>query len=439
MNDLDQMMRADVASAPHYPDDLDRVLDAGRRRVRRRSRLAMGGTVLAVAAVVAAGVALTVPTTGTVVPSSDAIPIPEGPRLSLDGAEPAVEGTHYRALATRTNKDLEEANGIQLRGLTDDGLTLLQDNRRGDSTLRLGLRPPEGGRTTWLTPGGSELGIPLALGTDELVLLAGLGESDVWIETYDRRTGSWSRNELAALAGATLGGEWEEGPDGRVYVSVELDQPSPPEGGWPIGEDGKPDDTGAGGPAYRVFSFDPAEPGAVRDENLTVSSFDLGARTLVWTEETKGDAAKVHVRDLDTGQERSFDPRTGDRCTLDGISAGGDLVALNQKCGTYGSVDDDRLQILSTDGDLVGTFQSPGIGGSFVRGVDNLLQLRVRAHTDDDGLYLHDLKKDTSWRAARGFSTHSLHPVFTRPGEVTWDAPVNGGRGEVTTIARWLD
>ena len=36
----------------------------------------------------------------------------------------------------------------------------------------------------------------------------------------------------------------------------------------------------------------------------------------MWTDSTNGDAGRVHVRDLATGEEHAFDPRTGERCNL---------------------------------------------------------------------------------------------------------------------------
>lgn len=440
MNDLEQMMRADASHAPPFPDDLDRVLVEGRRRVRRRRHLAVGGVALAVVAVVTTGVAVTAPGKDSVAPASDVMPVPEGPRLSLSGALPALEGAHFRVLASRTNEDLDAGNGTYLRGVTDDGLTLLQDGPRGmDNTVRWGLRPPEGGPTTWLPTGGSEYAIPLSLGADELVLLeSGLGTS-VAVETYDRRARSWSRVVPSALVGQSLG-EVRPGPDGRIYLSVEPDRFAQLQGGSTPDENAYGDESDADGTTRRLFSFDPADPGEVRDESLTVGSFGFGDGTLVWSEKTGGDAGRIHVRDLTTEDERSFDPHTSQRCNLLGFDVSGDRIALSQYCGTYASgARDDRVQVLSTDGDLVGTFQSPGISGSFVEGSDTLLVLGIQGLADSDGTYVQDLADGSSYRISRGASTFMTGPVLTRPGQVTWRVPVNSGRGVKQVVARWID
>ena len=46
----------------------------------------------------------------------------------------------------------------------------------------------------------------------------------------------------------------------------------------------------------------------VRDERLTVGDVAFTRTSMVWTDATNGDAGLVHVRDLATGAERSFDP-----------------------------------------------------------------------------------------------------------------------------------
>ena len=72
----------------------------------------------------------------------------------------------------------------------------------------------------------------------------------------------------------------------------------------------------------------------------------------------------MHVRDLATGEEHDFDPHAGERCNLLAFGAGGDRIVLSQYCGTYADgVRDDRVQILTTDGDQVVTLQDSGVEG----------------------------------------------------------------------------
>ena len=56
---------------------------------------------------------------------------------------------------------------------------------------------------------------------------------------------------------------------------------------------------------------------------------------MVWTDSTNGDAGLVHVRDLATGEESSFDPHNGERCNLLDFGATGDRIVMGQYCGTY--------------------------------------------------------------------------------------------------------
>ena len=88
--------------------------------------------------------------------------------------------------------------------------------------------------------------------------------------------------------------------------------------------------------------------------------------SMVWTDSTNGDAGLVHVRDLATGEEHSFDPHAGERCNLLSFGATDDRIVMGQYCGTYADgVRDDRVQILTTDGDQVVTLQDSGIDGAW--------------------------------------------------------------------------
>ena len=48
-----------------------------------------------------------------------------------------------------------------------------------------------------------------------------------------------------------------------------------------------------------------------------------------------GAAGQVHVRDLATGEETSFDPGPGERCNLLGFGATDERIVMAQYCGTY--------------------------------------------------------------------------------------------------------
>ena len=74
------------------------------------------------------------------------------------------------------------------------------------------------------------------------------------------------------------------------------------------------------------------------------------------TDSTHGDSSRVHVRDLETGEERAFAPRSGEESNLLSLGATDDRIVMGSKyCGTYdGGIRDDRVQVLDTNGDQVG-------------------------------------------------------------------------------------
>ena len=76
------------------------------------------------------------------------------------------------------------------------------------------------------------------------------------------------------------------------------------------------DDADAEGDTYRLWSVSLTDPDDVRDEDLTVGDVAFTDTSMVWTDRTNGDSGRVHVRDLATGEEQAFDPRSGARCNL---------------------------------------------------------------------------------------------------------------------------
>ena len=49
----------------------------------------------------------------------------------------------------------------------------------------------------------------------------------------------------------------------------------------------------------------------------------------------RGQLGQVHVRDLATGDERAFDPHSGEKCNLLGFGATDERIVMSQYCGTY--------------------------------------------------------------------------------------------------------
>ena len=135
-----------------------------------------------------------------------------------------------------------------------------------------------------------------------------------------------------------------------------------------------------------------------------MGSFDFTDDALVWTDSENGAAGRVHVRDLASGEETSFDPELGERCNLLGFDAEGDRIAMTQYCGTYDSgVRDDRVQVVTTDGEQVVTVQDSGVdGGQLVAGGDFLTLTAYERATG--GTYVYDFEEGRLLRLSDGHS-----------------------------------
>ena len=429
VNDLRELMRENVAAPP--PDHLDvaGLVRTGRRRVRVRRVAVAGGSALVVAAVVAATSIGLSPGSDRAEPS-EAPPRPDAPTITLADATQAVEGTDYRVLASYTNDNLNRGNGQYLDGVTDDGLVLFRDGSQAQQ--RYALMDPSTGAKDWLPdpPFGEDQPYAVQLGADRLVLFGYSGMSmRPTAYLFDRGTREWSTVEWAGLPRGndidSFGGV-VMGPDGRAYVRVPATQGQPPEGGWPTGNGGEADDSNAEGDTYRLWSASLTDPADVRDEGLTVGDVAFTDTSMVWTDSTNGAAGLVHVRDLATGQEHSFDPHTADRCNLLSFGATDDRVVMSQYCGDYdGGVRDDRVQILTTDGDQVVTVQDSGIDGALAGGV-----VEITAYEKGRRGHLR-LRPGHRPPAApeRGLSSFATGGDTTPEGQFMWTTPVNGRRG----------
>lgn len=442
VNELRDLLHANVASPPHDTVDLSAVLQGGRRRVRRRRIAAAGGTAAACAAVIGL-TSLVWPSP----PDLDAagVPTPDGRALHLAGAQEALPGVDYRVLASHTNADLEADNGQYFDGVTEDGLILFRDGPRADLLrARYALLDPATGAKAWLAapplPEAGQLW-PVDLGRQQLVL-TGLrhgpgGQARLLALVYDRTAQQWSRLDWPGLPALDGPGSETLGPDGRLYVRVPATEGKPPAGGWPTGPDGEADDADAAGDTYRLWSVSLTDPADVRDEGLTVGSVVFTDTSMVWTDSTNGDSGRVHLRNLATGDERAFDPRSGARCNLLSFGATDDRIVMGQYCGTYaGGVRDDRVQILSTAGEPVVTLQDSSIDGALAG--DSGVVTVTSYQRGRSGTYVYVLGTDRFLRVSRGVSQWSTHGP-TPEGRFMWTSPAGRGDGATYRLGELLE
>jgi len=449
VNELRELLRDNIASEPPEGTDLSVVLSQGRRRMRRRRGFVIAG-VAAVAVATAAVVAL-VPLTGQGSDPgafADHPPSPDAPTLNLADADMAVEGRDYRVLASHTNDNLDRRNGQYFDGLTDDGLVLFSDGPHGvHNTVRRALMDPASGAKDWLpappNPAGEQLW-PVDLGVDRLVFTGlsygnggdgdGFPRAEVFGLVFDRQARTWKRVEWSALPKLGQPASVVMGPDGRLYVPVLATEGKSPSGG---GSDGEADDAGAEGETYNLWSVSLTDHTDVRDEGLRFGAVAFTDEAMVWTDRTNGGAGLVHVRDLESGEEHSFDPNSGERCNLLSFGATADRIVLGQYCGTYAEGRDDRVQILTTDGEQVVTIQDGGINGGLAYGGPSGL---VTIDSDQDGqagTYVYDLDDDRFLRVSDSVS-HFTMGGPTQPGTFMWHTSVNDSKGATQWLGQLL-
>lgn len=426
VNELRDLMQQLVASPPEGDSDLGAVLAGGRSRVRRRRR---GLTTVVAAAATVAAVAGTALVAGGGDDADDqvanrTVPHPDGPVLHLGDATPAAEGTDYDVLASYTNEDLDAANGQYYDGVTDDGLILFRDGPHGvDNSFRLALLDPATGDKDWLP--AHDLGSqpqPVALGRDRLVLVTWVTDQGEGMRAvaFDRGTRRWSDLTWPDLPESANAWSAKLGPDGRLYLGVPATVGSPPPGGWPTGKDGEADDSAAEGDTYDLWSVSLDDTADVRDERLRVGSFAFADDSLVWTARTNGTNDRIHVRDLATGEEQDFDPRSGERCNVLSFGVVDDKVVLSEYCGDYDDGRDDRVQVLTTDGEPVTTIQGNGLDGYVTGGL-----VKVTAYAGRTaGSYVYEPDSGRFVRVSDGVSSYALGGGPLPDGYLMWDTPV---------------
>jgi hypothetical protein len=446
VNELRELMREATDRPPQDTADLHALVRTGRRRLRLRRATQVGASALAAGAI---GMASGMASTSWVNPSppdlaSAGVPRAEGPTIRLSEASPAVEGEHYRELTSYTNEDLESDNGEYFDGVTDDGLILFREAQTMTRReARFALMDPATGEKEWLpdSPGAGNQSWAVELSTERLVLMrfetsddassqTGMARRPV-LDVYDRAAAAWRTIGWPTLPANDSPSFVQIGPDGRAYVALVSDPGNVPEGGWPMGPDGEADDSDAEGEVRALWSMSLTEPADARDEGMQVGAFAFDDDDrLVWTDSTNGAAGRVHVRDLDSGEETSFDPGLGERCNLLGFDVAGGRIAMSQYCGTYDDgVRDDRVQVVTTEGEPVITVQDSGAeGGDWVAGGDFYTVTAYDRATA--GMYVYDFEEERLLRLSEGHSPWSAGQGPTPGDHLMWTTPAGSKHPE---------
>jgi hypothetical protein len=425
VNELRTMLHDTVRVPPADGTDARHILAAARGRVRRRRvTVALGAAALTVTvgatpALVGALGGLT-GTTG--IPASGTPPV--GPVLQVADAEPAVEGRDYDVLATLVNENLERANGQYANGVTEDGHVVVQDGPHGaENRIRWGLLDPRTETTQWLpeTPAGAAPPEHLIEATGgRLVFLAEVTKPGVLVAwTYERSSNAWEQRLLDV---ARTGMSWENsflagsriGPEDRLYLAVTIGDRLVQSRLWSVPLEGEGD------------------PADLREEGV-VGDWDIEGDELTFTESTNRPSSIIHVRDLATGEERSFDAQSGSRCNALGLDQVGERIVLSQFCGETPEGRDDRVQIVTTHGDPVVTLQDDGL--DFAGATDEFVTVRSYAE-DASGAYVYEFDTGRFLRLGEGHVRYAGSHVG-RGDVLTWTTPVNGGDGMKIWVARF--
>ncbi len=414
--DLRDLLDASVASPPTDHLDLAAVVHQGRRRVRRRRHVVVGSVVAATVVAVAAPLALPRLTGSTGAPAAGTPPV--GKVVHLSAATDARPGRDYALLSTLTNPDLNSGNGTRIVALTVSGRAVVQDGPHGvHNRSRWGYLDPATDTVDWLPslPDG-DAADQLVSADDERVVLFGYQSLERRLElwTYDAGRGTWLRGDVPTAAVSlsidTFGGLRVDGD--RAWFAVETPK-------------------GHRGQRFDLWSA-PVAGGQPRDEHLVVGDFDVDGDELTYLGSTNRPDSVLHVRSLSSGADRSVDIRSGSRCNALGLERDGDRVVLRQYCGTRHGVRDDRVQVVTTDGDPVVTLQDDDLesGASSDRYVT--LQSFAGRH---QGSYVYDLDRERLLRlSTRPTSWSGSQMVAGR--YLSWGTGTRDRQGETLRLAQ---
>jgi hypothetical protein len=284
--DLHEALREAVANAPFDEPDLQAVVDAGSRRVRRRAALVIGSSALAVVA----AVVITSVFVGWDRTEPD--PRPAGV-LRLDLREAESQQLDIVASVRSTSRDAMDGGNDRFLGLTPDGLVLRSRGASNGALHEVGLLDPSTGTSDWLPPLPIHPEGVVSLTSDRLVLFASELPRRVNLLVLDRGSEAWERTLVRLPTGLEshvpfqLAVRLAVGPDDRLYLGSIYEGESGPLRWWsyavPEGGDARPEPTLDGTAVAWGQGV-----GATADNDGRVTVTDEGAERLLAEERPEG-------------------------------------------------------------------------------------------------------------------------------------------------------
>lgn len=404
MNDLGTLMRTASEQAPPDQVDVGALLRAGRSRVRRR-RLVAGVAVAAVAGLVV-GVPMLADS-----PSRPAQPTGQpGHTLTLADATPARSGVDYDVLATFTAHSTDSSlEGQFVRGVLADGTVVVQSYPQGpDDASRITLVGADGSR-----PVDAPRSLGNYLGATPTALVFGADVNGVW--TLDLADLSWRQ---------TLEGQ-------------DFDTNTPPQ---PISATaGRPTEIHLARAAdtHRTRPILAATLGE-RDGSQLASGGDVAAfgSHVAWTSTYDAPNDRVVVRDEQTGDTTSFDPKTGP-CDQEGLGLTADRVVVMVDCGNAGKQQSDsdvvdRIDVFDLTGQPIARITGDHFGP--VRMTERFLTISSWDKAEP-GTYTYDLDSGRFLKVEDSIS--GLTGGETGTGStLVWQRRLDGEHGATYVVAQ---
>jgi hypothetical protein len=391
--ELRAALREAVSDAPFEDGDLRSVLDAGARRVRRRTTTRAGLCLLAVAALV---VGLVVREDRPVEPQpADVVRLDLG---SASQARPDVLASTRTTWSDVRNADLSHD---QLLGLTEDGQVLRSRYDYGTGVEELGLLDPRTGATDWL-PRPPTRGLqPVALTADRLVLVRAVAGGGT-VAVLDRGSRTWTSSSIRVRPGLEVHSPFELrlGADGRLYLGSSMEREADSFRWWAY-------DVREGGPGRLERSWEGAD--VAWDGALGVRAYGDGRVVL-----TRGRSERVVATTRPTSCPRPSEPGLAGLPPMVGLADGRPAVTL--LCGDE--------PVPTTYVHDVGHHEVVEVPDSNVVAARGDLVL-LAAGASRPGVYLLDLRRVTLTRLGTGMSEPQ---VALTDGLVLWnhDGPAEG-------------